>query len=168
VTEEVDWVDASDQVVGRVARADVHRLRAGFRVVHVFLFDREGRLLIHQLSPRKRLAGHWGSSVAGGVKAGEAPEEAARREIREEMGIRPPPLRWLGKVRLEDQGATKFLYLYAGVVDAPERVQPNPEEVAAVEFVRVDALRDIVRRRERSFTPTFLTAFALFERGAVA
>lgn len=168
MTEEVDWVDASDTVIGRVPRGEVYRLRAGFRVVHVFLFDRTGRLLIHQLSPSKKLAGHWGSSVAGGVKAGERPEDAARREVREELGIRPPRLRRLGKVRLEDQGATKFLYLYVGVVPSLVAMQPDPEEVAAVEFVEVASLRDIVRRRERRFTPTFLSAFALFERGAVA
>lgn len=165
--EYVDRVDDADQVVGRVLRSDVLRLRANFRVAHVFAFDAEGRLLLHRLSARKRLAGAWGSSVAGAVRAGETPLEAAHRELREELGVRDAALRLVGKVRLDDGGVTKFLSLFVTVLDGAPLV-PDPCEIAAVEFVPLDEVRRMLRSHEREFTPTFVSAFRLLERGVVA
>lgn len=163
----VDRLDASGRVIGAVPRSELHARSAGFRVVHVFLFDARGKLLIHQLSDQKRLSGAWGSSAAGAVRAGEAPRQAARRELREELGLTRVRLRSLGCVRLEDEGLTKFVFLYAGVHNGLP-LQPDPREIAAVEFLSIDDVRDFVRRRERAFTPTFLSAFRAFERGVVA
>lgn len=164
--EMVDRLDASGRIVGVLPRSQAHLESAGLRVVHVFLFDARGRLLIHQLSDQKRFAGAWGSSVAGAVRAGEAPRKAARRELREELGIAGVRLRSLGRIRFSGDGITKHIFLYAAVHNgAPLR--PDPKEISAFEFLPLDAIRDVVRHRERPFTPTFLSAFDAFERGVV-
>lgn len=165
--EHVDQVDDEDRVVGQVRRSDVYRLRANFRVVHVFLLNGRRQLLIHQLSAGKpRFGGAWGSSVAGAVRAGEAPEDAARREVREELGVEVADLRLVGRTAVREEGLTKFLYLYALVHDGP--VHPDPGEIALAEFVDLPRLRDMMERRERAFTPTFQSALDLFEREASA
>lgn len=165
--ELVDHVDDRDRVVGVVPRARVYELKANFRVAHVFVFDPRGRLLIHELAATKRFARHWGSSVAGGVRSGETPRDAARRELHEELALRPRGLYYVGKARVGDSGVTKFLSLFCTVA-SPDSIRPNPDEIARVDWVAIDVLRDMQRRRDRAFTPTFASAFALFERGAVA
>jgi isopentenyldiphosphate isomerase len=47
-------------------------------------------------------------------------------------------------------------------------LQPDPLEVAAVDLVDVKRLRDMVRRGERPFTPTFVAAWSLYEKLAEA
>ncbi len=57
-------------------------------VVHVCIFDTEGRMLIQQRQPFvKGWAGLWDVSIGGAAKAGDSSREAAVRETREELGI---------------------------------------------------------------------------------
>src|SRR4051812_14416667 len=84
----IDRVDRSDAVIGPIERRRVFELRANFRVVHVFVLDGRGRLLLQQIPHGgKRHPGHWGSSVAGYVFAGEGYDEAARRRLGQELDV---------------------------------------------------------------------------------
>ena len=55
-------------------------------VVAAALVDADGRVLIAQRPAGKQLAGLW-EFPGGKVEAGERPEEALIRELREELGI---------------------------------------------------------------------------------
>jgi len=57
-------------------------------LVHVCLFNSNGKLLIQQRQAnRKRWAGLWDVSVGGAAMQGESSEDAATRELQEELGI---------------------------------------------------------------------------------
>ena len=56
------------------------------RVVAAVLFDVAGRVLISQRPPGKHMAGYW-EFPGGKLDAHEVPEQALRRELREELGI---------------------------------------------------------------------------------
>jgi 8-oxo-dGTP diphosphatase len=62
-------------------------------VVAVALVDPDSRVLIAQRPPGKAMAGLW-EFPGGKIEAGEGPEEALVRELREELGIavKPPCL----------------------------------------------------------------------------
>ncbi len=56
------------------------------RVVAGVLIDRSGRVLIAQRPVGKPMAGYW-EFPGGKLEAGESPEQALRRELREELGV---------------------------------------------------------------------------------
>ena len=57
-------------------------------VVHVCIFDAEGRMLIQQRQPFKRgWSNLWDISVGGCAMAGDSSRTAAERETREELGL---------------------------------------------------------------------------------
>ena len=57
-------------------------------VVHVCIFDAEGRMLIQQRQPFKRgWSNLWDISVGGCAVAGDSSRTAAERETREELGL---------------------------------------------------------------------------------
>lgn len=163
--EWVGAVDDVDRVIGQVNRPDAPRQGANVRAIQVYLFDAKGRLLIHELSSAKRYAGAWGASVAGGVKAGETPLQAAIRELREELGIRSKKLVYRGKVRVTDDGITKFITVFSFVHDGG--LTPAPEEIARIEWIDVDELRHLIASGARRFTPTFEHAFTAIERALI-
>jgi predicted NUDIX family NTP pyrophosphohydrolase len=75
-------------------------------------------LLVHPGGPfwRNRDLGAW-SIPKGEFQAGEDPQEAARREFAEELGVRPTgPMRPLGEVR-QRGGKTVFAYALEGTLD---------------------------------------------------
>ena len=93
--EVVDIVDSNDVVVRTVTRRQMRAERLRHRAVFIAVVHPDGRLLIHRRSDAKDVwPGWWDLAVGGVVSAGETYDDAARREVREEIGIdaEPEPL----------------------------------------------------------------------------
>ena len=156
----LDRVDDTDQPVGRVQRGDVFRLGAGFRVVHVFVQDHGGRLLLQQVgASRDRSPLRWGSSVAGYLHAGESYVEAARRRLAEELGL-DTPLTKLGAVRMPDDGATKFIELYGTASESAAIREPG--HIERIDHWPLDEVERALDAEPERFTETFPYVFGIF------
>jgi isopentenyl-diphosphate delta-isomerase len=84
-------VDADDQKQGTVNRLDAH---TGDGVRHraftALVFDGEGRVLLAQRAPDKRLWDtHWDGTVASHPRPGQTQTEAASRRLVDELGVTP-------------------------------------------------------------------------------
>ncbi len=86
--ELVDIVDAHDRVVATVPRHEMRSRRLRHRAVFVVVTSPGGELLVHRRSDGKDIwPGRWDIAAGGVVTAGETYDDAARRELREEVGI---------------------------------------------------------------------------------
>ena len=101
-------------------------------------------LLTRRAAAMNRHAGQW-ALPGGRIDPGESPEEAALRELHEEVGLRLASADVLGTL---DDYVTRSGYVITPVVvwaGAARVLQPNPAEVASVhrirlrEFLRADA-----------------------------
>jgi 8-oxo-dGTP pyrophosphatase MutT (NUDIX family) len=143
VSELVDIVDADDQVVRTVTRQQMRAERLRHRAVFVAVMHPDGRLLVHQRSELKDLwPGRWDLVGGGVVASGESYDEAARREVAEEIGIEgaPQPLDGGGPYDDDDVSLIGRCYLL---------VHPGPftfadGEVVRAEWVHVQSLRSSV------------------------
>lgn len=87
--QHVIAVDADDNAEGVVNRLEAH---TGDGIRHraftALVFDQDGRILLAQRSPDKRLwDGHWDGTVASHPKEGETQKEATRNRLDEELGV---------------------------------------------------------------------------------
>ena len=98
--ERIDIWDESGRPTGKTAlKSEAHAKGWWHPTVHIWCYQAGGKVLIEQRSQEKELfPGLWDVSVAGHVEAGEAPEEAALRELREEIGLKA------SKAELQDIG----------------------------------------------------------------
>lgn len=83
-------VDAEGKVIGSATRGDCHSgySRKLHPVVHLHVFDEQGRLYLQQRPDWKDIQpGKWDTAVGGHVDFGESVDCALRREAREELGI---------------------------------------------------------------------------------
>ena len=86
--EPLQLVDEQDRVVGVAARGEVHRLGLLHRAVNVVVVDSRGRVFLQQRAAAKAVAPlHWDVSASEHLAPGEAWADAARRGLREELGV---------------------------------------------------------------------------------
>lgn len=126
-------VDRKDNVFGYKTRYECHHNKLFIhRSVGVVIFDKKGRILLQKRSTTKDLQpGHWGISAAGHVTKGETYEDAAKRELVEELGI-DLPIEYVNTWLFEDDRETEMDVLYRTTYEGPLRT--NPEEIDHVAF----------------------------------
>ena len=137
--ELVDLYDENRVPLGKTAERYGKKAPGEYRtVVHVCLFDRQGRMLIQHRTPDKVIwPGYWDVSVGGGVDAGETSRQGAEREFREELGY---PLDLTGcrpTVTVNFPGGFDDFYLATRDV-ALEELTLQPEEVLEVRWATLE------------------------------
>ena len=136
--ELFDVVDEEDKVIGQASRTQCHENNLIHRSVMFFVFDSEKRVLITKRTQNKDFFPGYFSIVLGGhVRSGESYEEAASREIEEELGIHTKPylISFFNKRLPEEKENVKVF----GVV-AEEKIKLIEDELASGEFLTFDGL----------------------------
>lgn len=134
-------VDERDQLIGVMPRRQVHLERLRHRAVEIAVVDSQGRVWLQKRSRFKdAYPGFWDLSATGHVDPGESYDEAARRELCEELGIDAAPA-LAGMVEACERTGWEFQALYAlrwdaGVTDYNTR---------EIEAVRAFTLQELAR-----------------------
>ena len=152
-------VDESDRVVGHLSKGACHD---GEGVLHrafsLFVFNREGELLLQQRSSGKRLWPlYWSNSCCSHPRQGETMDEAVRRRLQQELGL-VSNLQFLYKFQYqasyEDVGSeNEFCWVYVGITD--DEARPNPNEIKDHRWVTAARLDHEMDATPEIFTPWF-------------
>jgi isopentenyl-diphosphate delta-isomerase len=155
-------VDLNGQPRGTAEKLAVHRSGALHLAVSVFVFTTRGELLLQRRSLTKyHSGGLWTNTACTHPGPDETPADAARRCLRDEMGMAVP---------LEARGAFTYRaevppglieheldHVFVGITETTPT--PNAREIAAWRFVALPSLRrDLVRHplRYTSWLPLAL------------
>ena len=155
VGELVERVDEHDRVVGVVDRGTAIRMRWLHRVATVVCRDRANRILVHRRPDSDELfPSHYNWLIGGAVAVGESYQQAARRELAEELRIAGRP-RFLFKFLCHGAIAPYWLGVHEVVID--QAVVPDPSEISWCHWVPDTQLREVIRRWR--FVPDSVDAF---------
>lgn len=160
LNELFDVVDERDQVVGQATRGDVHARQLRHRSVHVWVFNAAGRLFLQKRSMAKdTFPGLWNSSCSGHLDAGEDYDDAAWREMGEELGQRfpKPLLRWLRFSPSEETG-WEFVWVYRTVLEGPFTL--NAAEIEKGEWASKEEIDRRLAQQPEQFCPSFRLIWA--------
>jgi 8-oxo-dGTP pyrophosphatase MutT (NUDIX family) len=126
--QPVERVDEHDRVLGVVDRGEAERRRWPHRIATTICRDEVGRFLVLRRSEDlPRFPGHYDVMVGGAVDVGESYEQAAARELVEELGVRVP-VRFMFKFLCSGATGPIWLGVHESVITEP--LTPNPEEIA--------------------------------------
>jgi 8-oxo-dGTP pyrophosphatase MutT (NUDIX family) len=142
VSELVEHVDEHDRVLGVVERDEAVRQNRPHRIAATICRDREGRILVlRRAGTLSRFPGYYDVMVGGAVDVGESYEEAAARELAEELGVRAP-VRFLFKFLCQDGISPIWLGAHEALVS--ELLSPDPGEIDWHGWLTVAELREVV------------------------
>lgn len=165
-----DVVDANDVVVQQLTRGEVHRRRLFHRAVHVLVFNSAGEVFIQRRSRFKDTCPlQWTTSCSGHVDAGESYDEAAVRELGEELGIpisAPADLEFLFKKSPCRATGQEFIRIYRLTWDGKMRLPP--EEIESGRFLEPPELDQWIAREPDSFAPSFRLVWSVYRNGEFA
>ncbi|MBN4070702.1 NUDIX domain-containing protein [Olleya sp. AH-315-F22] len=87
--EYLDILDEVGKPTGKTClKLEAHKRGYFHPTVHVWFYTKKGEILLQKRGSKKQtFPNFWDVSVAGHVLAGEAIEDAALREVKEEIGI---------------------------------------------------------------------------------
>ena len=156
-SEALILVDSSDAEVGFLDKAAAHD---GDGVLHrafsLFIFNPEGKLLLQQRAPGKRLwPEFWSNSCCSHPRRGEEMNEAVHRRLEQELGMKASleyAYKFEYKAPFGDLGTEHELcWVYTGHTDAEPVI--NTTEIMDWRWIEPSELTDAIAREPASFTP---------------
>jgi 16S rRNA (adenine1518-N6/adenine1519-N6)-dimethyltransferase len=157
-------VDREDRFLRYAERSNVHGNNLRHRAVHILIFNESGEVYLQQRSRRKdRHPLKWDSSAAGHVNHNESYEEAARRELHEELGISVPVKKIL-KLRASRRTDWEFIWLYRGEIRG--NPIPNRNEIEAGAFIPPSLIDGWIAGRPEDFAPGFMECWKAYQKSA--
>ncbi|MFP4213839.1 MAG: NUDIX hydrolase [Desulfohalobiaceae bacterium] len=149
-------MDERNRPLAALSRSQVHSLGLRHRSVLVMMYNTSNQLFLQQRSPKKQsYPGCWDLSATGHVQLGESTQEAALRELAEELGVYTRRLYLVQEVPAGPQTGYEFVYLYSAgrLAQAPS---PNPKEIQNWAFVHQNELDVMAESFAHLMTPGLL------------
>lgn len=159
---EYFWiVDEDDHVIGKETRKNCHNQQLIHRSVYIFLHNSNKELFIQKRSMMKDLyPGFYTGSATGHVNYGETYDQAAVRELEEELGIKAPLIR-LGKFKsfslIEKEISTVYLCTYDGEVSI------NEQEISQGFFLNLQQIEEAINQGKKQFPLGFHMALDVYK-----
>ena len=155
--EKFPIVDEEGCVVGSATRGECHNgSRLLHPVVHLHVFNTAGDIYLQKRPEWKDIQpGKWDTAVGGHMDYGETPEEALRREVREELGITDFTPEFIGKYVFDSKRERELVYVNRTIYDGP--VRPSTEELDDGRFWTMAEIREAMGKN--ILTPNFESEF---------
>lgn len=164
--QEVILVTPQDEAVGVMEKMEAHEQGVLHRAFSVFLFDKEGRMLLQQRAPQKYHGGYlWTNACCSHPQPNERVEDAASRRLQEELGFTTPLQKiftFTYKAAVENNLVEhEYDHVFAGEYEGEIRM--NPEEVCNVAYRDLASVKRLLQEKPEQFTAWFKIAFPQVE-----
>ncbi|MEN9939080.1 MAG: hypothetical protein RLZZ387_5659 [Chloroflexota bacterium] len=143
------WIDVREDVAELPdGRTTIYGVVTMGRAVGVLPFMPDGRvLMVRQYRYVARESHRW-EMPTGGIHHDETPEQAARRELREEVGYTAGWLVPVSTFHSSKSVCDETCYLFLGYDLTPEAAVPDETEFLEVAAMPFDEVLDLVLRSE--------------------
>ncbi len=116
--EFLDVVDENDEVMEKATKEHIYSSQLTHRIVHIFVFNENNEILLQKRQGTKSFPLYWAPSAGGHVASGETYEEAAQRELKEELYLEGQldfisKIVFHGKVYPTGEPITKFISIFS-------------------------------------------------------
>ena len=150
-------VDEEGRVIGSATRGECHSgSHLLHPVVHLHVFNSQGNIYLQRRPEWKDIQpGKWDTAVGGHIDYGETPDDALRREVREELGITEFTPQFICKYVFESKRERELVYVHRTIYDGA--IRPSAKELDGGRFWTMQEIRDAIGKG--ILTPNFESEF---------
>ena len=158
--EKFPIVDETGKVMGQATRGECHNgSRLMHPVVHLHVFNAQGDVYLQKRPEWKDIQpGKWDTAVGGHLDYGETPEEALRREVKEELGITDFTPLFIGKYVFDSVQERELVYVNMATYEGA--IHPSGEELDGGRFWTMQEIGEAMGKDV--LTPNFEMEFKRF------
>jgi isopentenyl-diphosphate Delta-isomerase len=155
-SDSVILVDTYDQVIGTEEKLKAHELGLLHRAISVFVYNSKGEMLLQKRANNKyHSGGLWTNSCCSHPMPGESTEDAARRRLKEEMGMRISDLNFVFSFLYKAELNNKLIeheldHVFFGISD--ELPLLNIEEASDFKYVKVEKVLEEIKAYPDHYT----------------
>ena len=167
--EYILLVDENDKVVGKEEKMKCHE---GKGILHraftAMIFNNKNELLLTKRSRSKKLwSDFWDGSISSHVWENESYEDAVKRRLPDELGVKTENVRYLFKIRYQTPykniGSENEICA-AVIVKGIDRILPDREEISDFKFMNLKDIEEDLKKNPEIYAPWFLLIFKEFIR----
>lgn len=156
--EYVILVDKNDNQIGLMEKMEAHRKGLLHRAFSVFLFNKNGDMLLQQRAYSKyHSGGLWTNACCSHPRDGEKTIEAAHRRLKEELGFDcniKESFSFIYNKKLDNKLTEHELdYVFIGIYEG--KITPNPKEVENYKYMPINKLKKDVEENPQKYTEWF-------------
>lgn len=156
--EKIILVNEFDIEIGTMEKMEAHRRGVLHRAFSVMLFNSNGELLLQKRARNKyHSGGLWTNTCCSHPLPQETIEEAAKRRLKQEMGIDLQPIfafKFIYKSNLDKNLIEhEYDHVFTGVFDGLPDI--NEDEVEDWKFMNLDLLRKDIKLSPDNYTAWF-------------
>lgn len=165
--QEVVLVNENDEPIGLMEKMEAHQKGLLHRAFSVFIFDKEGNMLLQQRAADKYHGAYlWTNACCSHPFPGEKVENAAQRRLKEELGF----VTDLKKIFSFTYHANvennliehEFDHVFAGEYE--DSIHPNSNEVGDYAYKPMAQIKNEIEAQPQKFTSWFKIAFPKIEK----
>jgi isopentenyl-diphosphate delta-isomerase len=157
MSELVVLVNDNDEQIGTMEKLAAHNAHTPLhRAFSCYVFNQEGKFLVTQRALRKKVfPGIWTNSCCGHPGPGEKTEDAIKRRLQFELGLKPESLRVIlphFRYRAELYGIVENEISPVYFATVSKEPKPNPAEVENYEWVDWEEFWERIKRNPKKYS----------------
>lgn len=158
IMEMIDVIDDENNVINTVSRDEIIEKNLLHRGSTIFVFNKEGKILVTRRSKDKKVFPNKLEIGQGGkVCVDETYDETAYREIEEEVGIKDVNLEFMFIMKYSNNYNSSIEKVYRCTYDGP--ISFNDGEVSEYFWKSIDEIKDMIEDNPKQFSDFTIVFF---------
>ena len=155
MNDRVILVDEKDQPIGDMDKMEAHQKGVLHRAFSTFIFNNDGQLLLQRRAKEKyHSANLWTNTCCSHPRPGEFTLEAAKRRLKEEMGIETnleKKFDFIYRAQLDNNLTEyEFDHVFTGLYNKQPLL--NPEEASDYRWISIPELKEEIKLYPHKYT----------------
>ena len=155
--EYFDVVNEKDEVIGKIPENEQHNVNPSeLRFINILIKDDKNKIIVPKRSSNRKIFPNcYDFSVGGHVNSGETYEQAAYRELEEELGIKSVTLKKIAYFNPYNSKSNTFQTVYTLNYNA-KIINYDKNGISKIFYMTVQEIQDLMNKQPQLFKTDYI------------